>query len=185
MANLTSFLFYTVATLLAIVTLIFIFLWQKYNQFVILKNQVKTDFADIDVQLKRRASLIERLAGMVREYATHEEKTMTQVAKARSMIDSSKTAQDAAKAENFLTQTLRSLAMVVEAYPKLQANDGYLELQKELQGTENKVATYRESYNMTVLDYNNQVQTFPNLIAATIFQFKPESLFTAQDDSSQ
>lgn len=170
---------------MAIVTMVIFFLWQKYNQFVILKNQVKTDFADIDVQLKRRASLIERLAGLVREYATHEEKTFSQVAKARSMIDSSKSASDAAKAENFLTQTLRSLAVVVEAYPKLQANEGYRNLQEELEGTEDKIAEYREVYNQTVLDYNNQVQTFPNLIAATVFQFRPESLFSSQNDSSQ
>lgn len=174
-------LFYALLTLFVIFLLILFFLWSHYNKFIILKNQVKTDFSDIEIQLKRRASLIEQLASLVKEYANHEEKTFTQVAKARSMVDTSKTASEAAKAENFLSQTLRSLSMVVESYPKLQANEGYLDLQKQLEDTENGIAQYRETYNQTVQDYNNSVQTFPALLAATVFGFTQESLFSTKD----
>lgn len=173
--------FYVLITLFIIFIFVLFFLWSHYNHFVVLKNQVKTDFSDIEIQLKRRTSLIERLASLVKEYATHEEKTFTQVAKARSMVDTSTTATEAAKADNFLTQTLRSLAVVVESYPKLQANQGYIDLQEQLEETEDSIASYREAYNQTVQNYNNSIQTFPALMAATIFGFNTEALFSTKD----
>ncbi len=160
-----------------ILFLLILYLWSTYNTFVKKRNQVKTDFSDIDIQLKRRASLIERLADLVKDYSKHEKETLENVIKARSALDTSKSAQSHAKVENMLTDTLRSLFAVVENYPKLQANENYLSLREDLKETENLIADYREEYNKTVQEYNNLVQTFPNLLVASIFQFMPEELF--------
>lgn len=173
----TPSLFVVLSVLGGILFFILLYLWATYNTFIIRRNQVKTDFSDVEVQIKRRASLIERLATLVKEYAKHENATFENVAKARSALDTSKSVKDTAKAENMLTQTLRSLFMVTENYPKLQANENFLSLQTELKETENKIAQYREEYNQSVQQYNNLVQTFPNLLAAGLFQFQTEELF--------
>lgn len=171
--------FTVLGTLAGIILLVLLYLWSTYNAFITKRNQVKTDFADIDVQIKRRASLIENLANLVRDYAKHEKETFDNVARARSALDTSKTAGDAAKAENMFTQTLRSLFAVVENYPKLQASENFKQLRDDLKETENLVANYREEYNQTVQSYNNLIQTFPNLLAAALFKFEPEELFQA------
>lgn len=155
----------------------FVFLYTRYNKFTKMLNGVKTDFSDIAVQIAKRASLIQNLADLVKQYATHENATFTQVAKARSMLDTSKTPKQAANADNMLTQTLRSLFMVSEAYPKLQASGNYKDLMQDLRNIETSIANYREEYNQTVLNYNNTVQTFPNNIAALIFDFQQAQLF--------
>lgn len=173
----TPSVFIILSVLGGVLFFILLYLWATYNTFIIRRNQVKTDFSDVEVQIKRRASLIERLATLVKEYAKHESATFENVAKARSALDTSKSVKDTAKAENMLTQTLRSLFMVTENYPKLQANENFLSLQTELKATEDKIAQYREEYNQSVQQYNNLVQTFPNLLAAGLFQFQTEELF--------
>lgn len=170
-------LFIILGVISLLLFILILYLWSTYNSFIVKKNQVKTDFSDIGVQVKRRADLIARLVEMVREYATHEKGTFEEVAKARSALDTSKTVKDTARAENMLTATLRSLFMVVENYPKLQANENFLSLQKDLKETENLIANYREDYNKTVQDYNNSIQTFPNFLAAFLFRFREEELF--------
>ncbi len=160
------------------IALIFImmYFWKMYNAFIVMQNQVKTDFSDILVQIKRRASLIETLAALVKEYAKHEQDTFQNVAKARSAVDTSKSTKDAAKAENMLTDTLRSLFAVSENYPKLQASANYADLQAQLEETENLIAQYRETYNVAVQQYN-LIQVFPNLIPAAVFKFTEEDFF--------
>lgn len=165
----------------SVITLLW--LWAMYNGFVVARNKVKTDFADIHVQLKRRASLIENLAAVVNEYAKHEKGTFENVTKARSAVDNTASAKDAAKAENMLTQTLRSLFAVSEAYPKLQASQNFQRLNDELKETEDNIAKYREEYNQTVLDYNTKLQVFPNLLVASLFGFKEEELFDIGKDA--
>ena len=158
-------------------TLILLYLWSTYNAFIGSRNRVKTDFADIDVQLKRRASLIENLVEVVREYSKHEEDTFTNVSEARSALNQPHGPKESAKAENMLAQTLKSLFAVSEAYPKLRASENYQRLQDDLKETENSIAQYRETYNQTVLDFNTMVQTFPNLLVASLFGFQQEELF--------
>lgn len=157
----------------------FLWLWATYNSFVKQQNQVKTDFSDIDIQVKRRSSLIQNLADMVKGYAKHEKETFSDVAKARSAVDNSQGAKDSAVAENMLSTTLRSLFAVVEAYPELQASKNFQGLQDELKETENLIATYREQYNLSVQKYNTMIQTFPNLFASSLFRFSPAELFQA------
>ncbi|MBI4130546.1 LemA family protein [Candidatus Roizmanbacteria bacterium] len=156
---------------------ILVFLWRRYNSFIAKRNQVKTDFADIDVQLKRRASLIENLVEIVREYAKHEKGTFTEVTKARLALEKPHGPKESQEIENMLTSTLRSLFAVSENYPKLQASENYKQLQDDLKQTENAIAHYRETYNQSVLDFNTAIQTFPNLLAAALFGFEEEELF--------
>ncbi|MDP3726707.1 MAG: LemA family protein [bacterium] len=170
-------LFLILGSLSFILFILLIYLWSTYNSFIVRKNQAKTDLSDIKVQVKRRADLIERLAILVRDYATHEKGTFEEVARARSALDTSKTVKDTARAENMLTETLRSLFAVVENYPKLAANQNYLSLRDDLKETENLIAQYREEYNKSVQDYNNSIQTFPNLWTAFLFNFKEEEFF--------
>ncbi|MBI2017752.1 LemA family protein [Candidatus Daviesbacteria bacterium] len=165
--------------LAGLVGFILLFLWATYNSFITQRNKVKTDFADIDVQLKRRASLIENLATIVREYAKHEKGTFTDVAKARAALEKPHGPKESAQADNFLTQALRSLFAVSEDYPDLVASKNYQELRVDIKETEDQVASYREEYNQTVLEYNTMVQTFPNLLAAKLFGFNEEELFEA------
>lgn len=176
-------LFNLLGVLSIILFFILLYLWAVYNGFITRRNQVKTDYSDIDIQLKRRASLIEQLASMVKDYAKHEKETFENVTKARSALDTSKSVQDAAKAENMFTQTLRSLFAVAENYPQLKANENYKTLRDDLKETENLIARYREEYNLSVKDYNNYIQTFPNLLAAGLFAFNEEYLFQNIDSS--
>lgn len=167
-----------------VILLVLLWLWGMYNSFISGRNRVKTDYADIDVQLKRRASLIDNLATIVREYAKHEKGTFEGVAKARSAIESASSPKQSAAADNFLTSTLRSLFAVSEAYPELLASKNYQDLNQQIEQTENQIAQYRETYNQTVLDYNTMVQTFPNLLAARLFGFSEEELFEVLSEVS-
>lgn len=173
---------FTVLVILsAILLILFLYAWGLYNSFVKSRLQVQTDYSDIDIQIKRRASLIQNLADMVKGYAKHEKGTFEEVAKARSAVDNSKTAKESAKADNMLGETLRSLFAVVEAYPKLQASQNFQSLQNELKETEDLIARYREEYNRSVKDYNTKISVFPNFLFASIFQFQPAQLFQASD----
>ena len=140
-------------------------------------NQVKNDFSDIVVELQRRTSLIEQLVLMVKEYAKHEKGTYENVAKARSALDTSKSIDDTVKAENMITDTLRSLFAVVENYPDLKAQENFKSVMSSLEDTENRVAKYREGYNITVQRYNNSVEMFPSNLIAKLFNFKSEDYF--------
>lgn len=170
-------------SLSAVLFVLLLYFWSAYNSFVKKHNQVLTDFSDIDIQIKRRASLIQNLADIVKAYAKHEKGTFEEVAKARSAADTSSSAKESAEANNMLSQTLKSLFAVVENYPKLQANENFQDLQNQLRGTEDLIAEYREEYNKTVLNYNTSIQTFPNLFAASLFNFKPAQLFAAADSA--
>lgn len=163
--------------LAGITAFVLLFLWSTYNAFISQRNKVKTDFADIDVQLRRRASLIENLATIVREYAKHEKTTFSDVARARAALENPHGPKDSAKADNMLTSALKSLFAVSEDYPDLVASKNYQDLRIDIKETEDLVAQYREGYNQTVLDFNTMVQTFPNLLAAKLFGFEQEELF--------
>lgn len=164
-------------TITGVILVIFFYVWSVYNAIVRKRNQVRTDFSDIDIQLKRKSSLVQNLADLVREYAKHEQTTLENVAKARSAVDTSKSARDQAKAENMITETMRSLFMVVEQYPQLQASENYKLLRNDLSETENMIANYREEYNRSVQDYNTYIQTFPNLLITKVLRISDEQLF--------
>lgn len=177
-----TLLLVTLAVITISLLLVLLFLIGSYNKFVVLRNAVNTDFSDVDVQVKRRSALVQSLVDLVKDYAKHENETFTNVAKARSAIETSENPHEVAKADNMLTQTLKSLVMLTEDYPDLKANENYEQLNKDLLQAENLVANYRERYNQTVENYNNNIQMFPALIAAFIFNFKEAELFSASDE---
>lgn len=174
-------LFIVARVLTIILVVVLIWSWSLYNSLIKKRNQVKTDLSDVNIQLRRKADLIDKLVAMVREYATHEKNTFKEVTEARSTLSNSKGIQDSAKAENMLTQTLRSLMMVVESYPKLEANKSFQDLRIDLKGTEDQIAIYREEYNMSVQKLNNEIQLFPNVLLSNLLKFTEEPLFGLED----
>jgi LemA protein len=160
-----------------IVVLVLLFGIGFYNRFVKLRTRVKEAWSDIDVQLKRRYDLIPNLIETVKGYAAHEQSTFDKVTKARADAISAEGAHDKAQAENMLTGALKSVFAVAEAYPDLKANENFLELQRELTDTENKIQAARRFYNTNVRDMNISVQTFPSNIVAGVFHFIKEEFF--------
>jgi LemA protein len=154
-----------------------------YNKLVQMRMQVKNGWAQIDVQLKRRYDLIPNLVETAKGYIKHERETLESVVKARQMAIDAKGVGDQAKAENFLTQTLRSLFAVVENYPNLKANENMLALHEELTSTENKISFARQFYNDLVMRYNTATQQVPTSIIAAMFNFKPEEFFEIEEPS--
>jgi LemA protein len=148
-----------------------------YNRFITLIQRVKEAWADIDVQLKRRYDLIPNLVETVKGYATHEKTAFENVTAARARAMDAGGIAEKGKAENFLTQALGGLFAVAEAYPDLKANTNFLELQRELSDTENKIQAARRFYNGNVRDLNTSIQVFPSNIIAGMFRFEPKEFF--------
>ena len=132
-----------------------------YNKIIRLENRIDNSWAQIDVQLKRRADLIPNLMETVKGYMTHEKEVLENVTKARSALMSAETPQENVDADNMLTGALKSLFAVAENYPDLKANQNFLNLQDELTNTENKISYARQHFNDSVLVYNNIVETIP------------------------
>ena len=171
--------------IIALAVLLGVMLVGMYNGLVRSRLRVREAWSSIDIQLKRRSSLIPNLVETVRGYASHERDTLDSVTRARAQLDNAGTAQQAAQANNILTQTLRSLFAVAEAYPDLKANTNFLELQSELSDTEDKIAYARQFYNRNVLAYNAKVHTVPTAMIAGTFGFHPEDFFEADEDSRE
>lgn len=169
--------------IIGIIILIAIYVVAKYNSLVNLKNRVKEAWADIDVQLKRRYDLIPNLVNTVKGYATHESGTFEKITEARSKAMQAGSLAEKGEAENMLSGTLKSLFAIAEAYPDLKANQNFLELQRELSDTENKIQAARRFYNGNVRDWNTSVQTFPSNIIAGIFKFVEMEFFELEQDS--
>jgi LemA protein len=151
-----------------------------YNGLIRLKNRVDEAWSDIDVQLKRRYDLIPNLVNTVKGYASHEKEVFEKVTEARTKAMGAQSAGDKAQAENALSQTLKSLFAVAEAYPDLKANQNFLELQRELTDTEDKVQASRRFYNGNVRDFNTKIQVFPNNIFAGMLGFSSREFFEAE-----
>jgi LemA protein len=152
-----------------------------YNGLVRSRNEVRNSWGQIDVQLKRRHDLIPNLVEAVKGYMGHERGTLEAVTKARQQaIQVTGDVVERAKAENVLSQTLRSLFAVAEAYPDLKANQNFLALQEELSSTENKISFARQYYNDAVMRINNKIQMFPSNIIASSFNFQMEKFFEVE-----
>jgi len=163
--------------ILAAAAVFFVWLVSDYNRLVALKNRAKEAWSDIDVQLKRRYDLIPNLMEVVKGYAAHEKQVFENVTKARAEAMGAQSPEDRAAKENALSQTLKSLFAVAENYPDLKASANFLELQRELTDTENKVQASRRFYNGNVRDFNIKIESFPSNIVASVFGFKQMTLF--------
>ncbi len=170
--------------IIVIVVILAIALIGLYNNFVKLRNRVDNAWSQIDVQLQRRLDLIPNLVETVKGYAAHESGTLESVTAARTACMNATTPEQRAEAENVLTGTLKTLFAVSENYPDLKANQNFLELQGELRDTEDKISYMRQSYNDTVMTFNNAIQTFPGVLIAGPFGFKARELFDAAESAA-
>jgi LemA protein len=170
--------------LIGVVVLLLAILVFGYNRLVRLRQEVNTGWANIDVQLQRRADLIPNLVETVRGYASHERETFDEVTRARSALQQAGTPAAAAVADAGLTAALGRLFAVAEAYPELKASTNFLELQEELTDTEDKISAARRYYNATVMAFNTAIQTFPWLLVAGPFGFRGREFFSAEGDTA-
>ena len=167
-------IWYIIAGIVAIVVLWAII---AYNRFVTLATRVKEAWSDIDVQLKRRYDLIPNLVETVKGYAAHESGTLAKVTEMRTRAMNATAPKEKADAENMLSGALKSLFAVSENYPNLKANENFLELQRQLEDTENKLQAARRFYNSVVQDLNVRLQSFPSNMIGNMFGFKQSDFF--------
>jgi LemA protein len=170
--------------ILAIVAAVVLWFALTYNGFVRLVNRVKEAWADIDVQLKRRYDLIPNLVETVKGYAAHESSTFDRVTQARAAAMGATSIEEKGKAENMLTNALKSVFAIAEAYPQLRAVESFTKLQDELSDTENKIQAARRFYNANVRDLNTMVETVPSNFIARMFNFKQAEFFELEADSA-
>lgn len=167
---------------LAVVAVLIVWVIWAYNRFVTLTNRTEEAWSDIDVQLKRRYDLIPNLVETVKGYASHEAGTLQKVTDARTKAMGAQTVGEHAQAENMLTGALKSLFAVSESYPDLKANTNFLELQRELSDTENKIQAARRFYNSVVQELQNALEQFPTNIVGSSFRFKTREFFALAED---
>lgn len=167
------------------IVLLILYVWSLYNGLVTLKMRIEEAWSQIDVQLKRRADLIPNLVETVKGYAKHEKSIMTAVTDAHKKMLGAKSVDDKAKASDALSGALGKLLAIAENYPQLKANDSFIQLQKELSDTEDKVAYSRQYYNSSVLEFNTKIQVFPNSLLASSLGFNGKEFFGASDADRQ
>lgn len=170
---------------LGILIFLVLFLWYLYNSLVTAKMRVEESWSGIDVQLKRRSSLIPNLVETVKGYAKHEKEVFENVTKARSALLGASGAKQTATANSMLANALKNLFAVAEAYPALRASENFKELQEELSDTESKIAYARQFYNTNVMDYNTKIRVFPNVLIANVLSFKPAEFFEASEEEKK
>lgn len=173
--------------MILIIVLVLIVLWaiSVYNSLIALRNRVKDQWAQIDVQLKRRFDLIPNLVETVKGYTKHESETLEAVIKARNTYVSATVPEEQMKADGELTKAISKLFALTESYPDLKANTNFQALQRELTETESKIAAARQFYNDTVMVYNNKVSMVPSNIIAGLFKFNKEAFFEANETERQ
>ena len=171
--------------LLAIILVLIIGFIVIYNGLVRSKVRVDEAWSDIDVQLKRRYDLIPNLIETVKGYAKHEKTVFEKVTEARTKSMQARSLDEKGKAENMLSDTLKSLFAVAENYPQLKANENFLELQKELTDTEDKIQASRRFYNGTVRDYNTKIQVFPTNLFAGMLGYTSREFYQAEEGDKE
>ena len=167
--------------ILIVVAVIVLYVISTYNGLVVLRNKVKDQWSQIEVQLKRRADLIPNLVETVKGYAAHEKDTLEAVVSARNKAVSATTPEAEMQANGELSQALGRLFALTEAYPDLKANTNFVDLQNQLKETEDKISYSRQFYNDTVLKYQNKKESFPSNIIAGMFGFKTFKFFEAEE----
>ena len=171
--------------ILIIVVLILVFLINIYNNLVSLRQKVKNAWSQIEIQLQRRFDLIPNLVETVKGYMGHESNILTKVAELRTAWANAKTVAEKSNLDTQLSDTLKTIMAVSEAYPDLKANQNFINLQQELANTENKISYSRQFYNDIVTTYNTKIQVFPSNIVAGMFNFTQETLFEVDNPEAR
>ncbi len=175
----------TTIVIIVIVVLIIFFVIGLYNRLVVLNKRVQEAWSDITAQLKRRYDLIPNLIDTVKGYAKHEKDVFKEVTKARTKAMNAETTQEKAEAENQLSSTLKSLFAVSESYPDVKASKNFLELQRELRDTEDKILASRRFYNTVVRDYNIAIKKFPAVLIASMLGFTKKDFFELDEEQNK
>ena len=171
--------------ILGIILLVAVAFILMYNSLVVSRNRIEEAWSDIEVQLKRRFDLIPNVLETVKGYASHEKNVLENVTKARTSFTSAHTTKERADAENMLSSTLKTLFAVSENYPDLKANANFLDLQRELADTENKIQAARRFYNSTVLEYNTKLQVVPTNFVANTFGMTAKEFFDLENEAER
>lgn len=171
--------------IVGIIIIVMIYVISLYNGLVVLRNKVKTNWAQIDVVLKRRADLIPNLVETVKGYATHEKETLNQVVEARNAYVHAASVQEQIDSSQELSQVLSRLLMLAEAYPDLKANTNFIQLQTDLTETEDKISFARQFYNDSVYAYQNKREVFPSSLIAQLFGFKEMPFYQVEEESKE
>ena len=174
-----------IGIILAIVVVLGLFVMSTYNGLVSLRNKVRDQFSQIDVQLKKRSDLIPNLVETVKGYAKHEEGTLEKVIQARNTYLTADSMDDKVKASSEMTKAVSKLFALAESYPELKANENFLDLQNQLKEIEDKISYARQFYNDSVLMYNNKIEMFPSNVVASMFHFTKESFFEATEEEKK
>ena len=171
--------------IIIVLVLLLIYFVATYNGLVTLRNKKDDQWAQIDVQLKRRADLIPNLVETVKGYAKHEEGTLTKVIEMRNKAVNASTVNEKVEANNELTGALSRLMVIAEAYPELKANTNFVSLQNDLKDTEDKISYARQFYNDSAMNFNNLVEMFPSNIIANMFGFKKFEFFKVEEEAKE
>jgi len=171
--------------IVGIVVLLGLFLAGMYNTLIRSRVRVNEAWSGIDVQLKRRASLIPNLVETVKGYAAHEREVFERVTEARAALQQAGTVKEATDANNMVTQALGRLFAVAENYPQLRASENFMELQKQLTDTEEKIAYARQFYNRNVADFNTKILVFPNVFIARMMNLQPFDFFGTEEEARE
>ncbi len=174
-----------VIVIVALLAFIGMAIGSSYNELVTLKEDVDTQYSNVDVQLERRADLIPNLVNTVKGYVKHEEETIEKVTSARENLLKANTVDEKSEANEELTNAINALMVIVENYPDLKANENFINLQDELAGTENRISTSRHDYNEAVKAYNTKTQKFPSNIVAGIFHFEKATYFEVEESKKE
>ena len=170
---------------LAVVVVLILWIIAGYNGLIKLRNQSEEAFSTMDVYLKKRSDLVPNLVETVKGYAAHESGTLEKVTAARNMAMGAATPEDKLKAENGLTETLKSLFAVAENYPALKANENFLGLQKQLSGLEDDIANSRKYYNGVIRMYNTATEVFPKNLISRMFHFVKKPMFEVESPTDR
>jgi len=171
--------------IIGVLAVIIFWLIAVYNGLIRFRNRTDEAWSDIGVQLKRRYDLIPNLVNTVKGYAQHERELFEKVTQARTAAMGAQAPEEKAEAENILSGALKSLFAVAENYPDLKANENFLELQRELSDTENKIQAARRFYNGNVRDFNTKIQVFPNNMIASSLNFKKYDFFELKEEAAK
>lgn len=172
-----------IIALVVLVVVLGAFIFPSYNNLVNLSEDVNSSWSQVEVAVKRRADLIPNIVNTVKGYANHESETLTKIVEARSKIQESKTPKELAEADQNLTTALGNINVVVEAYPDLKANTNFIDLQAQLEGAENRIATARKDYNEVVAVYNKRVKSLPTRLYAGLLGFGDKEYFDAGEQA--
>lgn len=174
-----------IGCIILVIFLISIWFIKTYNKLIKLRNQVKDQWSQVDVQLKKRFDLIPNIVETVKGYAKHEQETLISVIDARNNAISAKTLNAEMDANNQLSESLNKLFALSESYPELKSDGNFKDLQDNLKEVENKIAYARQFYNDSVLKYKNEIETFPTVLIANMLGFKQEQFFEVTNNEKE